>query len=148
MKVDGLHDSLVTSQKHKGHTKIQEQAKAERAQDRVDLATPVRVGQMVLYVSISKSLNINGHSFTAVPSPAANSEPAVEPSDDNPLGFDYKAVAKNVLGFVTGRIRPIPPWNISRIARHLLPESFRVLFKGVIQILNSRRVLRLDLFHP
>ncbi len=105
MKVDGLHDSLVTSQKHKGHTKIQEQAKAERAQDRVDLATPVRVGQMVLYVSISKSLNINGHSFTAVPSPAANSEPAVEPSDDNPLGFDYKAVAKNVLGFVTGRIR-------------------------------------------
>ncbi len=105
MKVDGLHDSLFPSLKHKGHTQIQGQAKAEQAQDRVELATPVRVGQMVLYVSISKSLSLDGHSFNAAPSQAASTDPAVEPSEDNPLGFDYKTVAKNVLGFVTGRIR-------------------------------------------
>ena len=105
MKVDGLQDSLFPSLKHKGHTQIQGQEKTEKAQDRVDLATPVRVGQMVLYVSISKSLSLEGHSFNAAASQASSTDPAVEPSEDNPLGFDYKAVAKNVLGFVTGRIR-------------------------------------------
>jgi hypothetical protein len=105
MKVDGLHDSLFPSLKHKGQTQIQGQAKTEQAQDRVDLATPVRVGQMVLYVSISKSLSLDGHSFNAAPTQAPATDTAVEPSEDNPLGFDYKAVAKNVLGFVTGRIR-------------------------------------------
>ncbi len=105
MKVDGLHDSLFPSLKHKGHTQIQGQERTEKAQDRVDLATPVRVGQMVLYVSISKSLSLDGHSFNASTSQTPSTDSAVELSEDNPLGFDYKAVAKNVLGFVTGRIR-------------------------------------------
>lgn len=71
--------------KHKGYTQIQGQEKTEKAQDRVDLATPVRVGQMVLYVSISKSLSLRGIALMPLASQASSTDPAVESSEDNPL---------------------------------------------------------------
>lgn len=75
--------------------------------DDVALTQPVRVGQSVLYVSLSKTLSFAETSFRAADkaNAATNDDETVVPTEDNPLGFDYKKVAKNVLGFVTGYIR-------------------------------------------
>lgn len=111
MKVDRSNELLLQGLKQREHG--QEKAASVRnqgiaASDKIDLATPVRIGQSVVYVSLSKSLSLDGKAFN----PNANSSQAagategeVTPTDDNPLGFDYKAVAKSVLSFVTGYIR-------------------------------------------
>ena len=109
MKVDRTAELQVQSLKQREQaTDKVEAARSQSAQatDKVDLATPVRVGQQVIYVSLSKSLSLNGKAFD--PSASAKSselDGKVEPTEDNPLGFDYKTVAKNVLGFVTGYIK-------------------------------------------
>ena len=111
MKVDRSNELLLQGLKQREHG--QEKAASVRnqgiaASDKIDLATPVRIGQSVVYVSLSKSLSLDGKAFTpnASSSQAAGAtEGEVTPTDDNPLGFDYKAVAKSVLSFVTGYIR-------------------------------------------
>ena len=109
MKVDRTAELQVQNlkQREQGADKVATARNQEaQATDKVDLATPVRVGQQVIYVSLSKSLSLNGKAFDPSAS-AKNSEldGKVEPTEDNPLGFDYKTVAKNVLGFVTGYIK-------------------------------------------
>ena len=109
MKVDRTAELQVQNlkQREQGADKVATARNQEaQATDKVDLATPVRVGQQVIYVSLSKSLSLNGKAFD----PSANAKNSeldgkVEPTEDNPLGFDYKTVAKNVLGFVTGYIK-------------------------------------------
>ncbi len=109
MKVDRTAELQVQSLKQREQaTGKVDTAHSQSAQstDKVDLATPVRVGQQVIYVSLSKSLSLNGKAFD--PSASAKSselDGKVEPTEDNPLGFDYKTVARNVLGFVTGYIK-------------------------------------------
>ncbi len=109
MKVDRTAELQVQSlkQREQGADKVSTARNQEaQATDKVDLATPVRVGQQVIYVSLSKSLSLNGKAFD--PSASAKTselDGKVEPTEDNPLGFDYKTVAKNVLGFVTGYIK-------------------------------------------
>ena len=109
MKVDRTAELQVQNlkQREQGADKVATARNQEaQATDKVDLATPVRVGQQVIYVSLSKSLSLNGKAFD--PSASAKSselDGKVEPTEDNPLGFDYKTVAKNVLGFVTGYIK-------------------------------------------
>ena len=109
MKVDRTAELQVQSlkQREQATGKVDTaHSQSAQATDKVDLATPVRVGQQVIYVSLSKSLSLNGKAFD--PSASAKSselEGKVEPTEDNPLGFDYKTVAKNVLGFVTGYIK-------------------------------------------
>lgn len=91
------------------------------ASDAVALTRPVRIGQSVLYVSLSRTLSFSNQSGASSTSTAgtqtaqtdsrfsvASSEEdddTVTPTEDNPLGFNYKKVAKNVLGFVTGYLR-------------------------------------------
>ena len=109
MKVDRTAELQVQSlkQREQATGKVDTaHSQSAQATDKVDLATPVRVGQQVIYVSLSKSLSLNGKAFDPSAS-AKNSEldGKVEPTEDNPLGFDYKTVAKNVLGFVTGYIK-------------------------------------------
>ena len=109
MKVDRTAELQVQNlkQREQGADKVATARHQEaQATDKVDLATPVRIGQQVIYVSLSKSLSLNGKAFD--PSASAKSselDGKVEPTEDNPLGFDYKTVAKNVLGFVTGYIK-------------------------------------------
>ena len=109
MKVDRTAELQVQSLKQREQaTGKVDSAHSQSAQstEKVDLATPVRVGQQVIYVSLSKSLSLNGKAFD--PSASAKSselDGKVEPTEDNPLGFDYKTVARNVLGFVTGYIK-------------------------------------------
>lgn len=109
MKVDRTAELQVQNlkQREQGADKVSTARNQEaQATDKVDLATPVRIGQQVIYVSLSKSLSLNGKAFD--PSASAKSselDGKVEPTEDNPLGFDYKTVARNVLGFVTGYIK-------------------------------------------
>ena len=109
MKVDRTAELQVQNlkQREQGADKVATARHQEaQATDKVDLATPVRIGQQVIYVSLSKSLSLNGKAFD--PSASAKSSELdckVEPTEDNPLGFDYKTVARNVLGFVTGYIK-------------------------------------------
>ena len=109
MKVDRTAELQVQSLKQREQaTGKVDTARGQSAQatDKVDLATPVRVGQQVIYVSLSKSLSLNGKAFDpSASSKSSELEGGVEPTEDNPLGFDYKTVAKNVLGFVTGYIK-------------------------------------------
>ncbi len=109
MKVDRTAELQVQSLKQREQaTDKVEAARSQSAQatDKVDLATPVRVGQQVIYVSLSKSLSLNGKAFDPSASTKSSElDGKVEPTEDNPLGFDYKTVAKNVLGFVTGYIK-------------------------------------------
>lgn len=111
MKVDRSNELLLQGLKQREHgqdkaTSVRNQGSA--ASDKIDLATPVRVGQSVVYVSLSKSLTLDGKVYSpnsGNTQKAGATEGGVTPSEDNPLGFDYKAVAKSVLGFVTGYIR-------------------------------------------
>ena len=109
MKVDRTAELQVQSlkQREQATGKVDTaHSQSAQATDKVDLATPVRVGQQVIYVSLSKSLSLNGKAFDpSASSKSSDLEGEVEPTEDNPLGFDYKTVAKNVLGFVTGYIK-------------------------------------------
>ncbi len=109
MKVDRTAELQVQNlkQREQGADKVSTARNQEaQATDKVDLATPVRVGQQVIYVSLSKSLSLNGKAFDPSASTKSSElDGKVEPTEDNPLGFDYKTVAKNVLGFVTGYIK-------------------------------------------
>lgn len=109
MKVDRTAELQVQSlkQREQATGKVDSaHSKSAQATDKVDLATPVRVGQQVIYVSLSKSLSLNGKAFDPSASTKSSElDGKVEPTEDNPLGFDYKTVAKNVLGFVTGYIK-------------------------------------------
>lgn len=87
---------------------------AADATDAVALTRPVRIGQSVLYVSLSRTLSFsssNGDAttsrtaFAGVSDSGSEEDDTVTPTEDNPLGFNYKKVAKNVLGFVTGYLR-------------------------------------------
>ena len=109
MKVDRTAELQVQSlkQREQATGKVDTaHSQSAQATDKVDLATPVRVGQQVIYVSLSKSLSLNGKAFDPSASTKSSElDGKVEPTEDNPLGFDYKTVAKNVLGFVTGYIK-------------------------------------------
>lgn len=109
MKVDRTAELQVQSlkQREQATGKVDTaHSQSAQATDKVDLATPVRVGQQVIYVSLSKSLSLNGKAFDpSASSKSSDLEGEVEPTEDNPLGFDYKTVARNVLGFVTGYIK-------------------------------------------
>ena len=115
MKVENTNELLLQSlkQRHSGQEKSNSVSKNSGLDsDTIDLTKPVRIGQTVIYVALSKSLSLDGQSFKSSASSVAASdttstddEETVKPTADNPLGFDYKKVAKNVLGFVTGAIR-------------------------------------------
>ena len=109
MKVDRTAELQVQSlkQREQATGKVDTaHSQSAQATDKVDLATPVRVGQQVIYVSLSKSLSLNSKAFDPSASTKSSElDGKVEPTEDNPLGFDYKTVAKNVLGFVTGYIK-------------------------------------------
>ncbi len=109
MKVDRTSDLQLQSLKQRQQEQeVTSGKQSVQSSDQIDLPKPVRVGQSVVYVSLSKSLSLNGKAFDATGNSSSSSsalEGGVQPTEDNPLGFDYKAVAKSVLGFVTGYIR-------------------------------------------
>ena len=112
MKVENTNELLLQSlkQRQSGQEKSNSVSKNSGLDsDTIDLTKPVRIGQTVIYVALSKSLSLDGQSFkssvAASDTTSTDDEDTVKPTADNPLGFDYKKVAKNVLGFVTGAIR-------------------------------------------
>lgn len=114
MKVENSNELLLQALKQRqgGQDKNNSVSKNNAvSSDSIDLTKPVRIGQTVVYVSLSKSLSLDGNSFKSgtgtTTSDASSTEDSdtVEPTEDNPLGFNFKKVAKNVLGFVTGAIR-------------------------------------------
>lgn len=116
MKVENSNELLLQALKQRqgGQDKSGSVSKNNAvSSDSIDLTKPVRIGQTVLYVSLSKSLSLDGNSFksgtstgaTASDTSTTDDSDTVEPTADNPLGFNFKKVAKNVLGFVTGAIR-------------------------------------------
>lgn len=108
MKVEKSPEYTLLQRRQLEAASRQNTASATNSQsEEVALTQPVRVGQTVLYVSLSKTLSFAETSFrnSDKTSASTSDEDTVEPSEDNPLGFDYKKVAKNVLGFVTGYIR-------------------------------------------
>lgn len=109
MKVDRTSDLQLQSLKQRQQEQeVTSGKQSVQSSDQIDLPKPVRVGQSVVYVSLSKSLSLNGKAFDATGNSSSSSSAltgGVEPTEDNPLGFDYKAVAKSVLGFVTGYIK-------------------------------------------
>ncbi len=116
MKVENSNELLLQALKQRqgGQDKSSSVSKNSVASsDSIDLTKPVRIGQTVVYVSLSKSLSLDGNSFksgaatgtTASDASTSEDSDTVEPTADNPLGFNFKKVAKNVLGFVTGAIR-------------------------------------------
>ena len=112
MKVENTNELLLQSlkQRQSGQEKSNSVSKNSGLDsDTIDLTKPVRIGQTVIYVALSKSLSLDGQSFkssvAASDASSTDDEEPVKPKADNPLGFDYKKVAKNVLGFVTGAIR-------------------------------------------
>ena len=116
MKVENSNELLLQALKQRqgGQDKSSSVGKNSVASsDSIDLTKPVRIGQTVVYVSLSKSLSLDGNSFksgaatgtTASDAGTSEDSDTVEPTADNPLGFNFKKVAKNVLGFVTGAIR-------------------------------------------
>lgn len=108
MKLQTLNESQLQGLKQKssaqgGKELAPGQAKKAADEDSVSFSTPVRVGGMVLRVSLERYLQIDGQSYVA--GKEEQTDASDEESSDNPLGFDYESVADNVMAFVSNAIR-------------------------------------------
>jgi len=108
MKLQTVNESQLQGLQQKttaqsGKEQAPGQVKKAADEDTVSFSTPVRVGGMVLRVSLERYLQIDGKSYVA--GKDEQNGQSDEASADNPLGFDFEAVADNVMAFVSNAIR-------------------------------------------
>lgn len=74
------------------------------ASEQVSLSFTVKIGQQVLYGSLTEKLEIGQAKFTQNAKATDEADSSSRVTADNPLGFDYERLAKKVMTFVSQRI--------------------------------------------
>lgn len=72
--------------------------------EQVSLSFTVKIGQQVLYGSLTEKLEIGQAKFTQNAKATDEADSSSRVTADNPLGFDYERLAKKVMTFVSQRI--------------------------------------------